>query len=338
MTRIGMVQRISAVLLLSLFVVSGLIATSIATAQDSTSVAEGLPEGPLGEQMQWLVDYINMPAADAASVDLTTKFTPGVLADVPADQLAAIIGRLRDQLAPVTIDTASIVATENLPPTGATFNLIGRDGTQQPVSLTVDPESGLISSIWFFAQLPPVATLEPAATATAVPTETATTAATATPTAVPTETATTVPTETATELPTETPTDVPTETPTEVPTEIPTETPTETPTDVPTETPTDVPTGDSDRTFRLRPQQKFRRKHRPLFQLRPRPRFRLKPQRRFQQRPQQRFRPRRRPRIQPKPQQRFRRRRRPKFRPRLPRTFRRRPGRGPNRNTDGSSD
>ena len=126
MMRIGIVQRISCVLLLSLFVGSGVIATSMATAQDVTPVAAGLPEGPLGEQIHWLVDYINMPAADAASVDLTTRFTPGVLADVPADQLAAIIGRVRDQLAPVTIDTATIVTTRDTPPNGRHLHAAGR--------------------------------------------------------------------------------------------------------------------------------------------------------------------------------------------------------------------
>src|SRR5215207_9101175 len=238
--RIGVVQRIFAVLLLSCFVVSGAIVTSLATAQDATPVPVGLPEGPLGEQMQWLVDYINMPAADAASVDLTTKFTPGVLADVPADQLAAIIGTLRDQLAPATIDTATIATTRDLPPTGANFTLVGVDGTRQPVSMTVVPDTGLIGSIWFSAQLPPAPTSE--ATATGVATESATTAPTETATSIPTDTATVPPTETATEAPTETPTAAPTETSTEVPTETPTAAPTETSTEVPTETPTPLPT------------------------------------------------------------------------------------------------
>lgn len=240
MLRIGIVQRISAVLLLSLVVGSGAIATSMATAQDATPAAANLPEGPLGEQIQWLVDYINMPAADAAAVDLTTKFTPGVLADVPADQLAVIIGNLRDQLAPVTIDTASLVTTEDLPPTNANFVLVGRDGTRQPVSLTVAPDTGLIGSIWFSTQLPPAPT--PVVTATSVPTETATAAPTETATELPTETLTPVPTETATEFPTETSTAVPTETPTEVPTQTPSPIPTETATEVPTETPTEAPT------------------------------------------------------------------------------------------------
>ena len=249
--RVGLAVLLAAVFSLSMASQLGTTAQSDAPAASPT-VIEGLPDGPLGEQMSWLVDYINMPAEDAASVDLTTIFSPGVLADVPAEQLAAIIGRLREQLAPVTIDTATIVTTKDLPPTNATFILVGRDGTQQPVSLTVAPDRGLISSIWFWAQLAPAPTPEATATLvpTEVPTETPTEVPTETPTEVPTETptetATTVPTETATLVPTETPTAVPTETPTEVPTEtpteVPTETPTETPTEVPTETPTEVPT------------------------------------------------------------------------------------------------
>ena len=90
--RTGFVQRMLAVLTLSLFVGIAAIAPSTATAQDVSPTPAGWPEGPLGEQIQWLVDYINMPAADAAEVDLTTKFTPGVLADVSADELAAGVG------------------------------------------------------------------------------------------------------------------------------------------------------------------------------------------------------------------------------------------------------
>ena len=237
--RVGLAVLLAAVFSLSM--VSQLEANAQSDAPAaSPTVIEGLPDGPLGEQMTWLVDYINMPAADAASVDLTTIFSPGVLADVPADQLAAIIGRLRDQLAPVTVDTATIVTTEDLPPTNANFILVGRDGTQQPVSLTVAPDTGLISSIWFSTQLAPAPTSE--ATATEVPTGTATSAPTETATSVPTETPTDLPTETPTPMPTETPTAAPTETSTVAPTETPTEVPTETPTPVPTETPTPVPT------------------------------------------------------------------------------------------------
>ncbi len=180
-------------------------------AQDATpETTAGLPEGPLGERIQWLVDYLNLPEDEAAAVDLTTVFTPAVLADVPADQLQAILSEYRAAYAPVSVDSSAIATSMDAPPTVANFTLIAANGTQIPTSLSVDPASGMISSLWFSAPLAPAPTQE--ASATVAPTETAT--------ALPTETATAVPpTETSTSVPTETPTEVPTETPTEAPTE-----------------------------------------------------------------------------------------------------------------------
>ncbi len=254
--RFNLLQRGAAVLLLVVLLGAGLVSMTTTEAQDASPTAaapSGLPEGPLGTQIQWLVDYINSPESDAASVDLTTVFAPWVLADVPAPQLQQILSNIRAQLAPVTVDTETMVTTD-LPPTNANFYLVGADGTQLPTSMSVDPTSGLISSIWFSAPIPPAPTAIPSETAipteTLVPTETPTTTATLEPTETATSTATLVPTETATEIPTETATPAPTETPTLPPTETatlePTSTQTETatlePTSTPTETATSVPT------------------------------------------------------------------------------------------------
>lgn len=253
----NLLQRGAAVLLLVMLLGAGLVSTRMTEAQDATPApAAGLPEGPLGTQIQWLVDYINTPEGDAASVDLTTIFAPWVLADVPAPQLQQILNNIRTQLAPVTVDTETMVTTANLPPTTANFYLVGADGTQLPTTLSVDPTSGMISSIWFAAPIAPAPTTIPTetlvptatstATATIEPTETATLAPTETPTEIPTETATLEPTETPTLPPTETATPEPTETPTLPPTEtatlVPTETATLEPTETPTETATSVPT------------------------------------------------------------------------------------------------
>jgi hypothetical protein len=238
--RFNLLQRGAAVLLLVVLLGAGLVSMTTTEAQDASPTAaanSGLPEGPLGTQIQWLVDYINSPESDAASVDLTTVFAPWVLADVPAPQLQQILSNIRAQLAPVTVDTETMVTTD-LPPTNANFYLVGADGTQLPTSMSVDPTSGLISSIWFSAPIPPAPTAIPSETAipteTLVPTETPTTTATLEPTETATSTATLVPTETATEIPTETATPAPTETPTLPPTETATLEPTSTQTETPT--------------------------------------------------------------------------------------------------------
>lgn len=243
--RFNLLQRGAAVLLLVTLLGAGLVSTTQTKAQDASPTAgAALPEGPLGEQIQWLVDYINTPESEAASVDLTTIFSPGVLADVSADQLQQILNNIRTELAPVTVDTETMVTTRDQPPTNANFYLVGEDGTQLPTSMSVDPASGMISSIWFAAPIPPAPTAIPSETA--IPTVTSTATATLEPTETATPTPTLAPTETATEIPTETPTLEPTETPTLPPTETPTPAPTETNTPQPTATatlePTETPT------------------------------------------------------------------------------------------------
>ena len=253
--------RAVAIVLLSALVGTGVLAP-LTLAQDATPPADsGLPEGALGTQMQWLVDYLDTPESEAATIDLTSRFAPWVLADVPADQLQQILSNIRTQFAPVTIDTETMVISKEVPPTNADFYLVSEDGTKLPTSLSIDRTSGLISSLWFAAPIAPVATLTPAETATATattqPTETATPAPTQTATLEPTRTATLEPTETATLEPTNTATVVPTETPTLEPTRTPTLEPTNTPTLKPTETatlvPTDTPTLPPTETATLEP-------------------------------------------------------------------------------------
>ncbi len=175
--------RAVAVMVLGALVGTGALAP-LTLAQDATPPPDsGLPEGALGTQMQWLVDFINAPEGDVATVDLAKNFAPWVLADVPADHLQQILSNIRTQLAPVTIDTETMVISKDAPPTHADFYLVGADGTTLATSMLIDPNTGLISSIWFATPVAPVATLTSPATATA------------TPTMQPTETATLVPTD-----------------------------------------------------------------------------------------------------------------------------------------------
>ncbi|MGB3327736.1 MAG: Cpe/LpqF family protein, partial [Thermomicrobiales bacterium] len=120
-----------------------------ATPSASPSAIDGLPNGPLGTQIQWLVDYLNMPATDAAAVDLTTIFAPEVLAQVPAAQMQGILAKVRTEIGPVRVRPGSIATTRDLPATTARFVLVGKGGIEVPVSLSIDRDSGLINGIFF---------------------------------------------------------------------------------------------------------------------------------------------------------------------------------------------
>ncbi|MGC4189748.1 MAG: Cpe/LpqF family protein [Thermomicrobiales bacterium] len=127
-----------------------------ATPSTSTTI-DGLPDGPLGTQIQWLVDYLNMPAGDAATVDLTAVFTPEVLAQVPADQMQQILAQIRGEIGPVHVKPGSILTTRDLPATTARFVLVGKDGIELPTSLSIDRDSGLINGIFFENPVMPAA-------------------------------------------------------------------------------------------------------------------------------------------------------------------------------------
>lgn len=127
-----------------------------ATPSTSTTI-DGLPDGPLGTQIQWLVDYLNLPPEEAATVDLTTIFAPEVLGQVSAEELQGILAQVSTLLAPVTVKPGSILTTRDMPATNGRFVLVGADGTEVPVTLSVDRDSGLVNGIFFGNPILPTA-------------------------------------------------------------------------------------------------------------------------------------------------------------------------------------
>ncbi|MGN6032731.1 MAG: Cpe/LpqF family protein [Thermomicrobiales bacterium] len=137
-----------------------------ATPSTSTTI-DGLPDGPLGTQIQWLVDYLNMAPEEAATIDLTTIFAPEVLAQVSAEEMQGILAQIAAQLVPVTVKPGSILTTRDLPATNGRFVLVGKDGIEIPVTLSVDRTSGLINGIFF--ENPVVPAASPVASPEATP-------------------------------------------------------------------------------------------------------------------------------------------------------------------------
>lgn len=159
-------------ILLATLTILGVVGIRGISAQDATPApTAGLPEGPLGVQIQWLVDYLNMNPADAEAVDFTTIFTSDVLADVAEPDLKAIFAEIHTQMGTVRVKPDSIATTRDFPATNANFMLVGDTGIELPTSLSVDPDSGLISSVYFQDPILPAATpvASPAASPAASP-------------------------------------------------------------------------------------------------------------------------------------------------------------------------
>ena len=130
-------------------------AQSTSATPSTSSTIDGLPEGPLGTQIQWLVDYLNMTTEQSAMVDLTDVFTTEVLAQVSVSQMAAILAHFRDELGPFHMKPGSILTTRDMPATTARFVLVGKHDVELPTSLSVDRKSGKINGLFFENPLTP---------------------------------------------------------------------------------------------------------------------------------------------------------------------------------------
>jgi len=131
------------------------IITASAQTPEASPAATGIyPEGPLGEQIQWLVETLNGDPANLDPTNLVTHVTTALASSPSAAGLVTKIGALV-LVAPLTIENNAIVTTRDFPATNGSFVLVGADGSRTQISLTVDAESGLISDL----------TIEPAADA-----------------------------------------------------------------------------------------------------------------------------------------------------------------------------
>jgi hypothetical protein len=133
---------------------SGLIETltfstaPVAVASPAAAIPD-LPQGALGEQIQWLINLLNGDSNSITGDIIEPQMAPIVLAEVSTSDLAIIIGDIALQVAPVAVEPQSIVTTRDLPPTTAQFVLVGKDTIRLLTTLSVDGESGLITGLFF---------------------------------------------------------------------------------------------------------------------------------------------------------------------------------------------
>ncbi len=138
------------------------ILPATASAQAPEADPAILPQGPLGEQIAWLVETLNTDPATYTPDELAAHFAPVFLASVPAGQLPLLFTQLQQQLGPSRIEPGPMMTTRDMPPTNARFVLIGDTGLRVLVTLNVDRDSGLIDG-FFVAPAPAPLSATPAA-------------------------------------------------------------------------------------------------------------------------------------------------------------------------------
>jgi hypothetical protein len=115
----------------------------------------GYPQGPIGEQLQWLEESLNAEGGVTAE-DVTPHFAPDFLETTPAESIAEQITALGAEGGPYAIDTQTMIMTMDFPPTNASFTINGESGGVIHGGMSIDRDSGLIRG--FVLEWAPTAT------------------------------------------------------------------------------------------------------------------------------------------------------------------------------------
>ncbi|MEJ7840056.1 MAG: Cpe/LpqF family protein [Thermomicrobiales bacterium] len=101
-----------------------------------------LPQGPLGEQLQWMEDSLN--AEGGVTPEEVASHLAPTYTDLTAEEIADVITSLGAEGGPYEIDTSTLIMTMDFPPTLASFKVYGESGGILSGGMTIDRDSGLI--------------------------------------------------------------------------------------------------------------------------------------------------------------------------------------------------
>lgn len=117
------------------------------TPSASPAPPAALPDGPLGEQMQWLLDTANAEAGAITSEEVERHFDTAFFEQVPIDEVVAVLSGLQSAGITYDVEPNSVITTRDLPATNGRFVLAGSDGSRFEVGIQIEREAGLISGL-----------------------------------------------------------------------------------------------------------------------------------------------------------------------------------------------
>jgi hypothetical protein len=103
-----------------------------------------LPDGPLGEHIQWILDTANAGAGKVKIADVMAHFDPVFFETVTMGELFGTLADLQSAGITYELDPM-IITTMDLPASNGNFVLIGSDGSRTAVSIQIDHDSTLIT-------------------------------------------------------------------------------------------------------------------------------------------------------------------------------------------------
>lgn len=146
--RIFVPFAVAAALTAGLFGANTLAAqTPAASPVASPGASAPLPDGPLGEQIQWLLDTANAGAGAVADKDIELHFAPAFFEEVPIDDVTAALSDLQSAGVTYEIEPTSVITTRDLPATNGRFVLVAGDGSRTEVSVQIERDAGLIAGL-----------------------------------------------------------------------------------------------------------------------------------------------------------------------------------------------
>jgi hypothetical protein len=99
------------------------------------SLPPGVPDSPAGHQLAWVIGALAQPPSEA---DVTSRFSAGFIAQVPAAQIVAILAKLGGMVAPAAIDR--VEARDPLHLAAVVHSSSSASGPKLKVSLGVEKD------------------------------------------------------------------------------------------------------------------------------------------------------------------------------------------------------
>lgn len=128
------------------------LAGSRAVAQVATPSASPVagviyPDGPLGEHAAWFVEALNAGPGTITTQQINTHFSEVFFETTTMPEIFKQIADLQSAGITYEIDPETFITTMDMPATNGSFVLIGDDGSQLEVAMTIDRESELLASL-----------------------------------------------------------------------------------------------------------------------------------------------------------------------------------------------
>ncbi len=138
------------------FVRTGLIAAAVVVAPRqifaqtpaASPEASAFPDGPLGEQAEWILEVANAGPGSIKAGEIESHFHISYFEETPMSEIYATLSDLQSAGITYEIDFDTFITTMDLPATNGRFIMNGSDGSQTEVSIQIDRETGLIVGLY----------------------------------------------------------------------------------------------------------------------------------------------------------------------------------------------